>query len=242
MSDNRDKKDKNNVPHNALVERQPSFAFMSSKAERLVTALYMVSKFMPEEEPLRSELRAKGVSLLSHVFMVQKPDNVNVLSNIVLEIIGLLDVAHKVGYISQMNWTIIRREYESFVRFLEEQYERLSTKDAATIQDDFFHVKSDTAISEPTPPVLKDKKDIQGQRKETPVHKQKSPAVSEKKTERRTAILDLLKKQKQITVRDATRVIPQVSEKTLQRELIALVDEGVLKREGERRWSTYFLA
>jgi hypothetical protein len=31
-------------------------------------------------------------------------------------------------------------------------------------------------------------------------------------------------------------------EKTIQRELLALVEEGIVKKEGERRWSTYSLA
>jgi len=31
-------------------------------------------------------------------------------------------------------------------------------------------------------------------------------------------------------------------EKTLQRELVSMVGDGVLKKSGEKRWSRYFLA
>ena len=71
---------------------------------------------------------------------------------------------------------------------------------------------------------------------------QKAKIVKEKKNGRRDAILKLLKKQKKITVRDAVSVIPNVSEKTIQRELISMVKGGILIREGERRWSTYSIA
>ena len=36
-------------------------------------------------------------------------------------------------------------------------------------------------------------------------------------------------------------MLKDVSEKTVQRELFALVKEGVLKKEGEKRWSVYKL-
>jgi hypothetical protein len=42
-------------------------------------------------------------------------------------------------------------------------------------------------------------------------------------------------------VKDVSAVVKDCSEKTLQRELLALVAQGVLKKEGERRWSSYVL-
>ena len=62
------------------------------------------------------------------------------------------------------------------------------------------------------------------------------------KNERRSAIFALLKKKREITVRDCAAAVSSCSEKTLQRELLALVEEGTLKKEGERRWSRYSLA
>jgi hypothetical protein len=59
--------------------------------------------------------------------------------------------------------------------------------------------------------------------------------------DRRATILGLLQKKDKITVKDVSLVIKDCSEKTIQRELAALVAQGVLKREGERRWSTYSL-
>jgi hypothetical protein len=57
--------------------------------------------------------------------------------------------------------------------------------------------------------------------------------------DRRTIILALLKQKPSVNVGDIAKSIPNVSEKTIQRELIAMVGEGVLLKKGERRWSTY---
>lgn len=59
---------------------------------------------------------------------------------------------------------------------------------------------------------------------------------------RRELILEYLRKNGISSIKDIAQVIDGVSEKTVQRELLALVDEGVLRKEGERRWSRYALA
>ena len=41
---------------------------------------------------------------------------------------------------------------------------------------------------------------------------------------------------------NATDLIASCSEKTIQRELIGMLKNGVLKKTGEKRWSRYFLA
>lgn len=62
------------------------------------------------------------------------------------------------------------------------------------------------------------------------------------KDKRQSTIIALVKKHRTLTIKGFTSVIKGCSEKTIQRELLALVAKGVLKKEGERRWSTYSLA
>ncbi len=61
------------------------------------------------------------------------------------------------------------------------------------------------------------------------------------RNERRAVILSLIKRKGEISVTDASSVISGCSQKTLQRELTAMVKEGVLQKKGERRWSRYSL-
>ncbi len=65
------------------------------------------------------------------------------------------------------------------------------------------------------------------------------PRTDSDKSDRRTIILALIKQRPSLSVKDFTKSIPNVSEKTIQRELLAMVAEGLLEKKGERRWSTY---
>lgn len=57
--------------------------------------------------------------------------------------------------------------------------------------------------------------------------------------ERRDKILEIIRQKVEVSIKDITREIPDVSSKTIQRELSAMVDENLIKREGERRWAKY---
>lgn len=61
------------------------------------------------------------------------------------------------------------------------------------------------------------------------------------KNSRQEIILSMLKSGVKLTIKDFAKNIKDCSEKTIQRELLSLVSKGVLKKEGERRWSKYFI-
>ncbi len=73
-------------------------------------------------------------------------------------------------------------------------------------------------------------------------NKGEKPAVQAKKSRRQHEILKVASEKGEITVKDAARTVTGCSEKTLQRELNDLVGEGVLKKEGKRRWTRYSFA
>lgn len=62
------------------------------------------------------------------------------------------------------------------------------------------------------------------------------------KNERQSLILSTISARGESSIKDLTDVIKGCSEKTIQRELIALVDSGSLLKTGERRWSRYSIA
>ena len=95
---------------------------------------------------------------------------------------------------------------------------------------------------------IKDIKNI----KDTKNSKKVNPAVVSNRTnfdglkkERRDAIVKIIKDKKQATITDiknlASGVLNSCGEKTLQRELISMVNDGVLYKMGEKRWSKYFV-
>ena len=58
-------------------------------------------------------------------------------------------------------------------------------------------------------------------------------------TDRRTRIFTILEAKGDATIKDISEIISDVSEKTIQRELNAMIEEGKVERQGERRWSRY---
>lgn len=58
-------------------------------------------------------------------------------------------------------------------------------------------------------------------------------------SQRQALIIKEIRSKDHLTIRDLIGKIEGCSEKTIQRELLSLVETGILKKEGERRWSRY---
>jgi predicted transcriptional regulator len=105
-------------------------------------------------------------------------------------------------------------------------------------------------IKKTSPEILKDNiKDIQKSKGQNVVYKspksdseESSSFVSQFKYERRTIMLSLIKRKGSATMQDITEIIKNCSTKTLQREIQELIDEGIVIKKGNRRWTTYFLS
>lgn len=57
--------------------------------------------------------------------------------------------------------------------------------------------------------------------------------------DRRQRIQTILEAKGEATIKDISEIIKDCSEKTIQRELNAMIEENLVKRQGERRWSKY---
>lgn len=64
--------------------------------------------------------------------------------------------------------------------------------------------------------------------------------VSQGQEDRRKEILDFVYRNKGVSIKDISAVVRGYSEKTIQRELAALILLGLVHKTGERRWSLYF--
>ena len=81
----------------------------------------------------------------------------------------------------------------------------------------------------------------------TPRAKALTPASTEgrvtdvKTRSRRAQIIDFLRDNTDATIKDIMGIIKDCSEKTIQRELMSMIKDNIVVREGERRWSKYKL-
>lgn len=58
---------------------------------------------------------------------------------------------------------------------------------------------------------------------------------------RREKVIQVIREKGQATIKDISDVVKDCSEKTIQRELVSLINDNVVVREGDRRWSRYCL-
>lgn len=223
------------------------------KTQKIVTAVYIVTNFLSETDPLRGSLRDASLKILSLMGSIVFESHSNlkkVISDIRShsnQIISMLEVAFYAGYISEMNYKILAQELQAYI----DETGALNTM----LENSFTLKESDVALQIPSlnelktsahsTPKIEHKTEYKGHRAIAP--KASRPMNSQgtvfvKKQGRKEAIMEVLSKRESVTIKDIVEVVSDCSEKTIQRELISLVKNGVLKKSGERRWSTYSLA
>jgi len=216
--------------------------YIFKKTEKITSALYLVSGLLKDEEPMKWELRDKGMDLLSSSFTASsslpgdKNSVIQSLFTAALETISLLNVCHISNLISEMNHKILVREIDQVVNLLKERLTASAESAGYVLSEQFFKT-----------PDLFSSGFSKGHDSVETKHVSKAisngqVATQQKKSQRQEYIINVLKGQSNLTIKDFSKVIKDCSEKTIQRELIDLVEKGVVKKEGERRWSRYSLS
>lgn len=230
----------NNHKDIGLFNNGDYLVFSFKKTERIVSAIYLVTSLIKDSEPLKWELREASMSLISLIASLNGSESVdknlmfqNYFSTSV-QVMSFLTICNKSGHISEMNYSIIIKEIESLLNFLKEQ-SRIATHTAGYILSDSFF-ETDHVLSSQKPTVTGSSHIVKPLIKKDSIND-----IKDRKSSRKDSIISLLKKSSDLTIKDFVKVIPNCSEKTIQRELIDLVDSGVVVRKGERRWSTYSL-
>lgn len=251
-------KDKNLEPENKLhlettqknqdaisyFKDDSAFVFVYKKTEKLATAVYLVTNLFSDNEPLKWSLRKKVSELLTlslsykDIFSEAQNNFVYDAKTRVLELISLLEISHKAGFVSEMNFLVLKQEFLALISDIDTTH---SSSSQEIIPKNFFEVSKDT----PKPAISAVQSRSAGDRNPGIVLKNKDFTLDThtvKRSNRQNTILNLLKRKSNLTIKDMSEVIKDCSEKTIQRELNAFIASGVLKRVGERRWSRYSLA
>ncbi|MCC7004708.1 hypothetical protein IT397_02205 [Candidatus Nomurabacteria bacterium] len=244
----------------ALFRNDSVFFFVHKKSEKIVSAIYLITNFFSSNEPLKWSLREASLSLIKDIISLsrkslsEREGVVRSVASLISEIISLLEVCYLGGFISEMNYSVLKKELISLANNLDTRENNQKSVNNLFFNDEFFAVKipeqtnaqahlpqnihkgqmsviKDTRINRPT--ISKVQK--------LAVKRQEPAAPRADKNERQKDIIETLKKYKELGVADFKPIIKDCSEKTIQRELLSLVSKGVLKKVGERRWSRYSL-
>ena len=280
----RDKKD----THNSLKDSSDNLGISVmdtgtpisyTKTEKLITALYMVTDIIDKDEPLRNKLRTLGTNVISDI----NSDPLQAVPKI-SEILSFLDIASAMNIVSQMNTSILRKEFLELDQSIREGSDKASLIDKKIDLNEFFSEEgeeSHPSLLKNSHHALPEGKSLQGHGLKLGVQKGSTllkaihgvsdrvashpNSVSDKipghvshaqfdqlKKQRREDIVNIIKimggsatikdiKDKANSLGDGAPALKNCGEKTLQRELAGMVDEGVLKKTGEKRWSRYFV-
>jgi hypothetical protein len=207
--------------------------FVVHKSERLASAIYVITGFMPQDEPVRARLRLSAIDLIGSAsraseLLMSEADRFEARC---IEIATLLQTAQYAGLVSEMNAQMIGEEYGSLAQFVRTHAERISEPK---------NVLRKGSISEPKSLASSIRHSNKSLITKGSIGKGSSRTyISKDSSSRKNLILAIFDNRPEISLKDAVSVIPGVSEKTVQRELLDLVAQGVLMKQGNRRWTTY---
>ncbi len=222
------------------------------KADKLITALYMVTDIMDRDEPIRAKLRSLGTAILSDAYAfssvyrtsgLSRSSAVSETESRIMELLSFLDIASSVGLISEMNAGILKREFMELDRALREYIDQeYLSADSGWLEK---LVAKGHDVTQPVP-ILKKKEEPKKveMSDRAPAASPLKDTFDALKKERRDAIIAVIKGFSEgATISDirskAQGALASCGEKTLQRELVSMTADGLLKRHGEKRWSRY---
>jgi hypothetical protein len=229
-----------------LLDHRAFGTFFEQKVGKIAHALYLITSHVPENEPIRMSLRSAALQMIASLHSSDLAGGASMLGPsfepIFASIASYLSIAKQAGYISETNASILSSEIES-LRALVSDGEGGSAR-GLLLSKNFFAVPAalPPRISKTEePPIQKDTSESTLVTNGSNGHSENGRKEKKTKLTRRDKILSLFKDKKNITINDVEKIIEGCSKKTMQRELLSLVDEGILTKQGEKRWSVYTL-
>ncbi len=244
---------------NSFLKGDNYLAYVFNKTERLVSALYLVTNFLNEDEPVRLAIRSKAVELMSYnarsadFSSLERHSNFRIILRDVIELRSFLNILGRATMISEMNYLILRGEIDNLIAVIEAVEINPSTTDDIALTTDFFANNKSTFFNvsarkhtdsvesdEVKRPFDLSQKDVSNRAKMSNKD-ETSDTMDDRKILRHRLILSLVSRKGVVTVRQVASIIKDCSEKTIQREMQFMVTKKVLNKSGERRWTRYFL-
>ena len=136
----------------SIFHNDSQIIFIFKKTERLASAIYLLTSFMSDSEPIKSKMREVMTRLMSysinlssqgHLRRIEAMNNYTVAS---FEILSMLEVANISGIISAMNYGILKSEIEKNVESVELKERSLSSH--LLLSKNFFEIRDDYSTAD----------------------------------------------------------------------------------------------
>ena len=222
---------------NNIFEKDIRRVFIYKKAERLAKAIHLIAPAFAESVSLRNRIDAIAIGLVDAAILPSGAARM-ALSRELLALSSVLSIARTGGFLSPMNAELIAREAHILLQEVAAYEEpRLFLDETPTLSG----IAKKAFAREPMQRPIAGKRHILPKVGSLPA-KKGIENISDTQKDRREAVLSVIKNNGKASIKDISTLIRGVSEKTIQRELLALIAAGRVLKQGERRWSTYSLA
>lgn len=215
-----------------LVQDENYYKYIFKKTERIVSVVFYILHSVPENAKTKTHIEdiqhtARSVhdavlqSLETRAHVAE--DVVRGVAHSLIALESKLTVAQVAGVLSPEVLHVLSSEVDAVLRGIN------------------HYTDEDTGFT----PQTQSSPQIQSTQRPAAQRPQRSVA-SEARTPaglpaRRERIKTILEAKGEASIKDISEIITDVSEKTIQRELQAMIEDNVVKRQGERRWSKYSL-
>lgn len=219
---------------NNIFEKDIRRVFVYKKAERLAKGLHLISPAFTSSVSLKNRFDAIAIALIDAAILPPHTARI-ALSRELLALSSMLGIVRTGGLLSMMNADLVAREAQMLLQEVAAYEEpRLQLEESPTL----------SSIASIAKQALPRESKVSATPRADKGHliKNIEDILDSRIKDRRETVMSVIRSKGTVGIKDISTLVLGVSEKTIQRELSALVALGALKKQGERRWSTYSLA
>lgn len=222
-----------------LVQDDEYYRFIFKKTEKIISVIFFVSNNVDKEQKDSSLIRdVLDAARVTHNAILATLDvrthlaeeSIRAAAHSLIALDSKLRIAATVGVISPDVLHVLSSEIDAVLRGVNKYLVRTSAFDDLNYRVSApREVAPRTRVSDRVTPTSRNQNE--------------SPAAEKSvDQDRRERIKVVLGAKGEATIKDISDIITDVSSKTIQRELNAMIEDNLVKRQGERRWSKYSLA
>ncbi len=216
-----------------LVQDESFYKYIFKKTEKIVSVVFYVSNTLETDtrttvllEDILASARLVHNTILSaletRAHVAEEP--IRATAHALISLNSKLRVAATTGLLSPEVLNVLTGEIDGVLRGLNKYLTQTSAF------DDFDYKVSHS--DKPAAP----------RRESTPRQTfSESANNTSDATDRRERIKVILSAKGEASIKDIADIITDISSKTIQREINAMIEDNIVKRRGERRWSKYSL-
>ncbi len=251
---------------NRQIPFQERQALFRDKALKVSSAVHLVTELFSETEPIRNALREQGINLImvaSDMSLSDHPETQADALRVLETSSSLITVLHTSKLLSDMNASILLAELRSLKDLIATSAQQQPHTISEIVLHELFAETAPTPLmpnpssyeiqltqdkgqnfqhhkmslnQKKTEPLVSNHRQLSTSK--TAVSRTSTTAPASGKKDRSTMILNAIVSSGS-SIKDIAKIVKGCSEKTVQRELNALIKKGLIVREGEKRWSVY---